>query len=235
LSDPRLYSIARARFLARRRRSCHPTAGAPARIWVRRNRRVIQTIGALRAETWEAVNQALLVSAKQDRLESGATVRPDGTVSAAMMHEPSDSTLLWDTVRVTWRACFSSSLSGGSPGTSADGDGDGLRRAGAAVWLEQANQLLARRHRLAVEDPALALGYGELIAAARASRGELQTLAAELAEIAGTAAERWRAQVDHYLPADRTHHRDARLAGARCRADCAQNSEQRRVATAADP
>jgi len=42
--------------------------------------------------------------------------------------------------------------------------------------------------------------YGELIAAARASRGELQALAAELAEISGTAAERWRAQVDHYLP-----------------------------------
>jgi hypothetical protein len=41
---------------------------------------------------------------------------------------------------------------------------------------------------------------GELIAAARASRGELQTLAAELAEISGTAGERWRAQVDHYLP-----------------------------------
>jgi IS5 family transposase len=42
--------------------------------------------------------------------------------------------------------------------------------------------------------------YGELISAARASRTELQALAAALAETAGTAAERWRAQVDHYLP-----------------------------------
>jgi hypothetical protein len=41
--------------------------------------------------------------------------------------------------------------------------------------------------------------YGELIAATQASR-ELQALAAELAKIAGTAAKRWRAQVDHYLP-----------------------------------
>ena len=49
-----------------------------------------QTIGALRAETWEAINQALLASAKQDKLESGATVRLDSTVSAALMHEPSD-------------------------------------------------------------------------------------------------------------------------------------------------
>src|SRR6201990_935376 len=34
-----------------------------------------QTIAAIRADTWEAINQALLASAKQDRLESGATVR----------------------------------------------------------------------------------------------------------------------------------------------------------------
>src|SRR5258708_20442156 len=38
-----------------------------------------QTIGALRAETWEAVNQALLASAKVDKLESGAAVRLDST------------------------------------------------------------------------------------------------------------------------------------------------------------
>src|SRR6516162_2299560 len=49
-----------------------------------------QTIVAIRAETWEAINQALLASAKQDRLESGATVRLD-------------STLLSDAVRVMTR------------------------------------------------------------------------------------------------------------------------------------
>ena len=55
-----------------------------------------QTISALRPQTWEAVNQALLASAQQEKLESGATVRIDSTVSAALMHQPSDSTLLWD-------------------------------------------------------------------------------------------------------------------------------------------
>src|ERR1700757_648844 len=62
-----------------------------------------QTIAAIRAATWEAINQALLASAKQDRLESGATVRLDSTVTAALMHEPSDSTLLSDAVRVITR------------------------------------------------------------------------------------------------------------------------------------
>src|SRR5580693_316872 len=33
-----------------------------------------QTISALRPQTWEAVNQALLVSAQQEKLESGGTI-----------------------------------------------------------------------------------------------------------------------------------------------------------------
>jgi hypothetical protein len=37
------------------------------------------------------------------KLENGTTVRIDSTVSAALMHQPSDSTLLWDAVRVMTR------------------------------------------------------------------------------------------------------------------------------------
>jgi IS5 family transposase len=62
-----------------------------------------QTISAISPETWEGVNRALLTSAKQDKLETGATVRIDSTVTAALMHEPSDSALLWDAVRVMTR------------------------------------------------------------------------------------------------------------------------------------
>ena len=62
-----------------------------------------QTISAIRPETWEAVNRAVLASAKQDKLESGATVRIDSTVTAALMHERSDSALLWDGVRLMTR------------------------------------------------------------------------------------------------------------------------------------
>src|SRR5262245_56837231 len=71
--------------------------------WTPKKSMLHQTIAAIRAETWEAINQALLVSAKQDRLESGPTVRLDSTVTAALMHEPSDSTLLSDAVRVMTR------------------------------------------------------------------------------------------------------------------------------------
>src|SRR6201998_4085499 len=62
-----------------------------------------QTISALRAATWEAINQALLTSAQQDRLAKRGPVQLDSTVTAALMHEPSDSTLLSDAVRVITR------------------------------------------------------------------------------------------------------------------------------------
>src|SRR5206468_1060590 len=74
-----------------------------------------QTISAIGPQTWEAVNQALLVSARQDRLESGATVRIDSTVSAALMHQPSDSTLLWDAVRVMTRLLRRAAALPGAP------------------------------------------------------------------------------------------------------------------------
>jgi hypothetical protein len=41
----------------------------------------------------------VLASAKQDKLESGATVRIDSTVTAALMHEPSDSALSFSLMR----------------------------------------------------------------------------------------------------------------------------------------
>ena len=57
-----------------------------------------QQISAIRPATWEALNRALVASAKEGKLEAGAMVRTS-TVTAALMHAPSDSALLWDAVR----------------------------------------------------------------------------------------------------------------------------------------
>ena len=62
-----------------------------------------KTISAIRAETWEAINRTLLASARQEKIEDGSIVRLDSTVTEALMHEPSDSSLLWDAVRVMVR------------------------------------------------------------------------------------------------------------------------------------
>src|ERR1700757_4152091 len=62
-----------------------------------------KTVTAIRPETWEQINRALLSGARQANLEDGAVVRLDSTVTSALMHEPSDSSLLWDAVRVMVR------------------------------------------------------------------------------------------------------------------------------------
>ena len=62
-----------------------------------------KTISAIRAETWETINRRLLTSARQEKIEDGSVVRLDSTVTSALMHEPSDSSLLWDAVRVMVR------------------------------------------------------------------------------------------------------------------------------------
>ena len=59
-----------------------------------------RTISAIRAETWEAINRILLASVRQEKVETGKSRQ---TVAAALMHEPSDSSLLWDGVRVMVR------------------------------------------------------------------------------------------------------------------------------------
>jgi IS5 family transposase len=64
--------------------------------WSPRKSVLHKTISAIRAETWEAINRALLASAAEAQLERGRMVRLDSTVTAALMHEPSDSSLLWE-------------------------------------------------------------------------------------------------------------------------------------------
>ena len=50
-----------------------------------------------------AINRILLASARQEKVEIGKVVRLDSTVTAGLLHDPSDSSLLWDAVRVMVR------------------------------------------------------------------------------------------------------------------------------------
>jgi transposase, IS5 family len=146
-----------------------------------------KTISAIRPDTWEAVNRALLASAKQEKLERGATLRIDSTVSAALMHEPSDSALLWDAVRVMTRLLRQAGELPGAP---------------AILWRDR--RRMAKKRARAIDysrgkDTKRQL-YRELIAATRATQAALQQAAERLANAGGMAAERWRIQVSHYLP-----------------------------------
>jgi transposase, IS5 family len=103
------------------------------------------------------------------------------------MHDPSDSTLLWDAVRVMTRLLDRAEARPGVP---------------AVRWRDR--RRLAKKRARAIQysrgqDKKCQL-YRDLVAATQASRAELQAFATELAETAEPAVARWRAEVDHYLP-----------------------------------
>jgi IS5 family transposase len=58
-----------------------------------------KTISAIRAETWEAINRTLISYARQEKVEDETEARIDSTVTEALMHAPSDSSLWWDVER----------------------------------------------------------------------------------------------------------------------------------------
>jgi IS5 family transposase len=60
-------------------------------------------IKAITPETWEAINRMLVAYGQDKSIEKGKQVRIDCTVVASNIHEPKDSNLLWDCVRVLTR------------------------------------------------------------------------------------------------------------------------------------
>ena len=60
-------------------------------------------IGPIRAETWEAMNRALMKDARGRKIEDGRRMRTDSTVVESNIHHPLDSGSLWDGVRVLTR------------------------------------------------------------------------------------------------------------------------------------
>ncbi len=60
-------------------------------------------IKAISPQTWKAINDILMACAQDREIEKGQQSRVDCTVVCSNIHEPSDSTLLWDSVRVLTR------------------------------------------------------------------------------------------------------------------------------------
>jgi IS5 family transposase len=146
-----------------------------------------RTISVLRPETWEAVNRVLVASAKQDKLEEGTMVRIDSTVAAALMHDPSDSTLLWDAVRTMTRLLRQAAALPGVPAIRWHDHRRMAKRCAREIEYARGKD---HRYRL----------YRKLIAATHATRAALQGAVRRVSGLVGMAAARWRAQVSHYLP-----------------------------------
>ena len=73
------------------------------RPWFPKKATLQSCISAISDVTWEKINQRLLHSADKAKKERGEMLRIDSTVSESPIHAPSDSTLLWDSVRVLVR------------------------------------------------------------------------------------------------------------------------------------
>jgi len=146
-----------------------------------------KTISAISAASWEAINRAVVSRAREEKLEGGAMVRIDSTVTEALMHAPTDSSLLWDGVRVMVRLLRQASALPGAP---------------TIVWRN--HRRLAKKRALAIQHSRgkeqKARLYRELIAATRATVAALQRATQRLAACAAIEAELWRGQVRHYLP-----------------------------------
>lgn len=62
-----------------------------------------KNIKAISANTWESINRLLVAYGEDKGIEKGKAVRIDCTVVTSNIHDPSDSSLLWDSVRVLTR------------------------------------------------------------------------------------------------------------------------------------
>lgn len=62
-----------------------------------------ENIKAIREETWEAIHREIINHAKQEKIETGRTIRIDATAVETDIHHPTDSTLLADGIRIITR------------------------------------------------------------------------------------------------------------------------------------
>jgi IS5 family transposase len=155
--------------------------------WSPRKSVLQKTISAIRPETWEEINRILLSNARQAKLETGGVVRMDSTVTAALLHEPSDSSLLWDAVRVTVRLLK---------------EADALAGGAGLAWRDhcRAAKKRARQVQFTRGRPNRVQLYRELIKLTRATLTYLQQAAARLALTTNPRVERWQARASHYRP-----------------------------------
>lgn len=148
--------------------------------WTPKKSALHQTISAIRAETWEAINRAVLASARCEKVESGAVIRLDSTVTDALMHEPSDSSLLWDAVRVMARRLKAA---------------EGLVGGAKIAWRDRRRAAKRRAHAIQYVRgrPGRIQHYRELTKITRAMLTCCEAAAVRLQRVASPMAELWRA------------------------------------------
>lgn len=146
-------------------------------------------IGAITDATWEAINRHLLGDAKQARVETGKMMRIDSTVTDTPIHEPSDSTLLWDGMRVMVKLLqWAEELSGAPELTWCNHSRVAKKRARAIRYTRGKEKKLPL--------------YKDLVRITEDTLDYVRQALLQLtaASAFGMAFEQWLAQVGHYTP-----------------------------------
>jgi transposase, IS5 family len=155
--------------------------------WTPKKSVLHKTISAITAQTWETINRTVLTSAKREKVESGEVIRLDSTVTDALMHAPSDSSLLWDGVRVMARMLKSA---------------EGLVCGPKIVWRNRGRA--AKRRAFAIRytrgRPGRVQHYRELVKITRAMLAQVDEAAQRLERAVSPLIELWRATLCHYRP-----------------------------------
>ena len=146
-----------------------------------------RTISGLGAVLWETINRAMMDSARRHNVEDGSLVRIDSTVTAALMHAPSDSSLLWDAVRVMVRILKKA---------------DELLAGTLPRWRNC--RRLAKKRAVAIQyirgQRQRAELYRDLVAATRATMTSLRCAVQHLLVHPSLEAVALRCEAEHYLP-----------------------------------
>ena len=166
--------------------SCRAFARLPPHLSPKKS--VLQaTISAITPQTWEQINRTLLTSARKSKVERGQVVRLDSTVTAALIHAPSDSSLLWDAMEVMVRLLKAADhLVAGSGRLWRDHRRAAKKRVRAIQYTREQS----RRVRM----------YRELINITRVTLDYLQQAERPVAKSPTPAVELWRAKTRHHQP-----------------------------------
>jgi IS5 family transposase len=144
-----------------------------------------RTISAVGAAGWETINRAVMDSAQHHKVEDGSVVRIDSTVTAALMHAPTDSSLLWDGVRVMVRVLKKA---------------DDLLGGTLPRWRNY--RRLAKRRAVAIQYSRRQKTelYRDLVAVTRATVASLHCAVQHLMAHPSIEAVALRCEAEHYLP-----------------------------------
>ena len=148
-----------------------------------------RVVSAIRGQRWARINELLKGSAREERFEPGHRVRIDSTVTDAPIHEPSDSSLLWDAVRVMVGLLEQSRELSGGPSLYYVNHRRVAKKRARSIWYARGAD---KRRKL----------YRELLKVTQATLGYVESVDACLkqAGVSGVGYEGWVSRVRYFSP-----------------------------------